>query len=96
VVSLLWVVSSNDTAGTVFRTVWWCLKSAFTSRSVEDSVPTVAHAPKRGVFALFGIPFCLSISGRSHECERGTQECVRYKALQSANGTDSLMVGKPG
>jgi hypothetical protein len=42
-------------------------------------------------------PF-LTNSERSHECERGTQECVRYKAPSSplvtidCHGTDSLTV----
>jgi len=39
----------------------------------------VAHAPKRAVFATHANTF-LKNSKRSHECERGTHECVRYKA----------------
>ena len=36
----------------------------------------VAHADLRAVFAL--LRTLLTNSGRSHECERGTHECVRY------------------
>jgi len=42
------------------------------------SVPVVAHASKRAVFALLRTHLAEKIA-RSHECERGTQECVGYK-----------------
>ena len=38
---------------------------------------TVAHALLLAVFALVRTHFC-STRRRSHECERGTQECVRH------------------
>jgi hexosaminidase len=38
----------------------------------------VALALKRAVFALVRTPFVRTPRSRSHECERGTHECVRY------------------
>ncbi len=53
--------------------------------SVEDACPEllilrnplVAHALMRAVFALLRTPVATEPK-RSHECERGTQECVRH------------------
>jgi hypothetical protein len=41
--------------------------------------PFVAHALVRAVFALLRTPLAIEPK-RSHECERGTQGCVRHKA----------------
>ena len=58
--------------------------------SVEDACPEllilrnplVAHALLRAVFALLRTPVATEPK-RSQECERGTQECVRYGASSS-------------
>ena len=47
--------------------------------------PFVAHALVRAVFALLRTPLATEPK-RSHECERGTQECVRYGVGQQAHG----------
>jgi hypothetical protein len=46
---------------------------------LKTPVPAVAHVPKSRVGSLANT--FLANSERSHECERGTQECVRYERL---------------
>jgi LmbE family N-acetylglucosaminyl deacetylase len=48
---------------------------------LKTPVSDVAHVPKRAVFALVRTPLCLSISLRSHECERGTQGACATRRL---------------
>jgi len=61
----------------------------------------VAHALARAVFAVLGTQGCRTSLGRSHDCERDTQECVRHGCIgldfvagQStrSKSTDSLTV----
>jgi hypothetical protein len=63
-------------------------KKLFTTpRNIDSTDPLVAHALVRAVFALLRTHVATEPK-RSHECERGTQECVRH-------GTSSLsLVGQ--
>ena len=57
----------------------WCrLESRFADYSIEraDYFPPSGHVPVGAVFALLRIQVVKK--RRSHECERGTQEGVRY------------------
>ena len=45
----------------------------------------MAHALLRAVFALLRTRFSTQPK-RSHECERGTQECVRYTVFKTFGG----------
>src|ERR1700678_3738464 len=63
----------------------WCPASSEEPRSVScfpwrRRASLVAHALLRAVSRLISTP-SPSKAGRSHECERGTHECVRYTVL---------------
>ena len=55
--------------------------------------PKVAHALVRAVFALLRTPYRRN-PGRPHECERGTQKCVRHEA-SSTTPSDPLRSPQP-